>query len=99
MPSAFSLYVMLVTNELFHVHQFLQQSFYTQSSEEQLRQQNECKVVDRRLLDWKEKFTSATVQLRSENGGSFDPNVVLTQCILDLYAVPVYFLEREKFAD
>lgn len=85
MPSAFSLYVMLVTNELFHVHQFLQQSFYMQSSEEQLRQREECRIVDRRLMDWKEKFISATVQLRTENDGEFDPNVVLTLCLLDLY--------------
>jgi hypothetical protein len=44
-------------------------------------------------MDWKEKFISATVQLRRENEGGFDPNVVLTQCILDLYvgSFPVFW--------
>lgn len=85
---------MLVTNELFYVHKFLQQSFYRQSPEEQVRQQNECKIVDRRLMDWKEKFISATVQLRSENDGEFDPNVVLTQCILNLYVKPFSYSKQ-----
>lgn len=84
LSSAYSLYVMLVTNELFHVHRFLQQSFDTQSATERVRWQNECKAVDERLIDWRSKFATAAVRLNAENEGLYDPNVTLTQCTLDM---------------
>jgi hypothetical protein len=85
-PSTYSLYVMLVTNELYHVHQFLQQSFDTQSPTERIRQQNECKTIDERLIEWRSRFAVASLRMSVENSGSYDANVVLTQCTLDLYA-------------
>lgn len=84
MTSAYSLYVMLVTNELFHVHRFLQQSFDTQSATERVRWQNECKAVDEQLIDWRAKFATASMRLSTENSGAYDPNVTLIQCTLDL---------------
>jgi hypothetical protein len=75
---------MLVTNELFHVHNFLQQSFDTQSATERARRQYECKAVDDGLIDWRSRFESAQVRLNNENGGAYDPNVIMTHCSLDL---------------
>ncbi|KAF2731017.1 hypothetical protein EJ04DRAFT_554997 [Polyplosphaeria fusca] len=87
MTSAYSLYVMLVTNELFHVHSFLQQSFDTQSATERVRWQNECRAVDERLVDWRGKLA---LRMSAESGNSYDPNVVLTQCTLDLATISLY---------
>jgi hypothetical protein len=84
LSSAYSLYVMLVTNELFHVHRFLQQSFDTQSATERARRQRECRSVDDALITWRGRFASAQVRINSETDGAFDPNVVLTHCALDL---------------
>ena len=91
--SAYTLYVTLVTNELYHVHAFLQQSFDTQSATERVRWQTECKAVDARLLDWRAKFGVARTRLERESGGAYDANVVLTLCALDLY-VPSLLLLR-----
>jgi hypothetical protein len=85
MSSAYSLYVMLVTNELYHVHRFLQQSFDTQSATERVRWQSECKAVDEGLISWRSKFAAASIRMSIENGGVYDPSVVLTHCALDLY--------------
>ncbi|KAF2476286.1 uncharacterized protein BDR25DRAFT_210022 [Lindgomyces ingoldianus] len=90
MSSAYSLYVMLVTNELWHVHRFLQQSFDTQSATERVRWQNECKVVDDRLILWRAKFATASGRMSTENGNSYDPNITLTQCTLDLAVISLY---------
>jgi hypothetical protein len=84
MNSAYSLYVMLVTNELFHVHRFFQQSFDTQSATERVRWQTECKAVDERLVEWRSRFATAAIRLNTENDGSYDPNITLTECTLDL---------------
>jgi hypothetical protein len=84
MSSAYSLYVMLVTNELFHVHRFLQQSFDTQSATERARRQSECRSVDEALIAWRARFATAQMRINTENSGAFDPNVVLTHCALDL---------------
>lgn len=84
MSSAYSLYVIMVTNELFHVHRFLQQSFDTQSATERVRWQNECKAVDEGLISWRTKFAEAHVRIHTENGGAYDPNIILTHCALDL---------------
>jgi hypothetical protein len=75
---------MLVTNELFHVHRFLQESFDTQSGPERVRRQNECKSVDEVLMAWRTRFATAQIRINADNGGTFDPNIVLTNCALDL---------------
>ena len=84
MSSAYSLYVMLVTNELFHVHHFVQQSFDTQSATDRARRQSECRSVDDRLIAWQARFATAQLRINAENGGAFDPNVVLIHCALEL---------------
>ncbi|PSN70512.1 hypothetical protein BS50DRAFT_674871 [Corynespora cassiicola Philippines] len=88
--SAYTLYVTLVTNELYHVHAFLQQSFDTQSATERVRWQTECKAVDARLLDWRAKFGVARTRLERESGRTYDANVVLTLCALDLATISLY---------
>lgn len=90
MSSAYALFVMLVTNELYHVHRFLQQSFDTQSATERIRWQNECKAVDEQLMAWRLKFVAASLRMNTENGGAYDPNVTLTQCTLDLATISLY---------
>ncbi|KAF1952717.1 hypothetical protein CC80DRAFT_479097 [Byssothecium circinans] len=90
MSSAYSLYVMLVTNEIFHVHRFLQQSFDTQSATERVRWQNECRAVDDSLMAWRMKFATAEVRMNTENCGAYDPNIVLTHCALDLATISLY---------
>ncbi|KAF2176204.1 hypothetical protein K469DRAFT_607965 [Zopfia rhizophila CBS 207.26] len=90
MASAYSLYVMLVTKELWHVHWFLQQSFDTQSATERVRWQNECKSVDEQLIAWRTKFATASMRVNAENGGSYDPNIILTHCTLDLAVISLY---------
>jgi hypothetical protein len=85
MSSAYSLFVMLVTNEVFHVHRFLQQSFDTQSPAERIRWQNECQIVGESLIAWRLKFAAAKERMNGENCGAYDPNVVLTHCTLDLW--------------
>ncbi|KAF2241666.1 hypothetical protein BU26DRAFT_524829 [Trematosphaeria pertusa] len=90
MSSAYSLYVMLVTNELYHVHRFLQQSFDTQSATERVQWQNECRAVDEGLIAWRVKFAAAQVRMNAEHGGSYDPNIILTHCALDLATISLY---------
>ncbi|KAF2271170.1 hypothetical protein CC78DRAFT_13213 [Lojkania enalia] len=88
--SAYSLYVMLVTNELFHVHRFLQQSFDIQSTTQRVQWQNEGKAVDERLITWRSKFGTASIRMSAESGTSYDPNIIMTRCTLDLAILSLY---------
>ncbi|KAF2867810.1 hypothetical protein BDV95DRAFT_162291 [Massariosphaeria phaeospora] len=90
MSSTYSLYAMLVTSELFHVHCFLQQSFDTQLATERVRWQGECKAVDERLINWRAKFVIAQEKTATEKGEAYDPNIVLTHCALDLATISLY---------
>lgn len=82
--SGYSLYVMLATNELYHVHRFLQTSYNLYSSEERARRREDCQSVDEGLKAWRAKFDTMQLQLNADNGGQYDPNSILTQCTLDL---------------
>ncbi|KAB8219998.1 hypothetical protein BDV33DRAFT_231272 [Aspergillus novoparasiticus] len=65
-PSCFSLFVRLATRDLWHVHHFLQQSYYSQPSSADATaaavdipsnsRQRECMVVDQQLLEWQQDF-------------------------------------------
>ncbi|KAF2202245.1 hypothetical protein GQ43DRAFT_392578 [Delitschia confertaspora ATCC 74209] len=88
--SAHSWYVILVTRELWHVHCFLQKTFDTHSATERVRWQTECKGVDQQLVEWRTKFEEAIMQVRAESGNTYDPNVIQTQCIMDLAIISLY---------
>lgn len=82
--SAYSLYVILGTNEMVHVHRLLQKSFDMNSVAERARCLSECQAVDENLAAWRAKFVIAQERIDAENCGAYDPNVVLTHSALDL---------------
>ncbi|PVH93907.1 hypothetical protein DM02DRAFT_573723 [Periconia macrospinosa] len=88
--SAYSLYVMLVTSEVFHVHRFLQQSFDMQSATERARCQSECQEIDDNLVAWRARFIIAQERINAENCDAYDPNIILTHCALDLATIALY---------
>ncbi|KAL4883411.1 hypothetical protein BJY04DRAFT_216235 [Aspergillus karnatakaensis] len=58
-PSSFSLYIRLVTHDLWYVHDFLQQSYNVYSNvdgKDAPSHQAACLAVDKRLNDWKNCF-------------------------------------------
>lgn len=85
--SSFSLYVSLLTTELWHVHNFLQQAYDMRSAQDRPRAQVDCQAVDSRLLQWQSSsgsiaFSSNATSLGQSTVG-FDPNILLTRCLFD----------------
>lgn len=90
--SAFSLCIILSTSELLHVHRFLQRFFNLRISEQWLHFQAESQQIDERLTTWRGQFVAAVFRLinaehAQEERAEMDPNIVLTNCILD-WCVP-----------
>lgn len=88
--SAFSLCIILSACELWHVHHFLQQSFDLRVHEDKLRCQSDSQQIDERLTSWRADFVAAVYRLinaeyAQEERAEMDPNIVLTNCILDWY--------------
>lgn len=86
--SAFSLCIILVASELWHVHRFLQKAFDTRVHEQRVKWQKEAQPLDERLTAWRGEFVAAVYRLinaeyAQEERAEFDPNIVLTNCILD----------------
>lgn len=86
--SAFSLCIILATSELWHVHRLLQQPFDLRNPEQKSRFQTESQQVDERLTTWRAEFVAAVYRLintehAQEERAEMDPNIVLTNCILD----------------
>lgn len=80
--SSFSLYVSLFTNELWHVHNFLQQSYDMRSAEDRPKAQSDCEAVDTRLLHW--QAGSGALAFTSGNTlAPFDPNILMTRCMFN----------------
>lgn len=89
--SAFSLCIILSASELWHVHRFLQSSFNLRISEQWHRFRSESQQIDERLTTWRGQFVAAVYRLinaehAQEERAEMDPNIVLTNCILDWYA-------------
>lgn len=82
--SGFSLWVMVATSELYHVHRFLQTSYDLYAAEERARRREDCRVVDEGLRAWRGKFEGMRVEGGVGDGGQDDPNGVLTMCALEL---------------
>ena len=81
-PSSFALYVSFVTNELFEVHQFLQQSFQTTTSEECETWDREFRKVEGYLKEWRVRNLSiagpyASYVTSPGRTVRFDPTIVL----------------------
>lgn len=84
--SSFSLYISLVNNELWYVHNLLQQAYDMRSAEDRPKAQLDCQAVDDRLLEWKENAGSivfAPNALFGQSAGSFDPNLLMARCMFN----------------
>ncbi|WAO95906.1 Zn(2)-C6 fungal-type domain-containing protein [Fusarium falciforme] len=89
-PSSFSLYVRLVTNELWHVHNFLQQSCEPFSIISLSQRQEECDSVYQRLKSWQNDFeqlltvhTPLYTDLLTHSGTpTQQPNSILIHCTI-----------------
>ncbi|KAK7189622.1 hypothetical protein DPSP01_013435 [Paraphaeosphaeria sporulosa] len=90
MSSTYSLYVMLVTNELYHVHHFLQQSYDLQLADERARRRENCQIIDEGLKDWRARFAATQLQFNTDIDDHYDPNTTLIQCVLDLATISLY---------
>ncbi|KAK6369904.1 hypothetical protein LTS17_009354 [Exophiala oligosperma] len=94
--SAFSLCIILVASELWHVHRFLQKAFDVRLLDQRMKWQQEAQQLDERLTAWRGEFVAAVYRLinseyAQEERAEFDPNIVLTNCILDTYGIPPLF--------
>lgn len=97
-PGSFSMYVRLVSNELWHVHSFLQQPRDLTILEVRLQQQLDCKSVDERLLRWQfefdnlEKANSSLINSPDAGRDSTVPsaNVILIHCTFDAAIIALY---------
>ena len=81
-PSSFALYVSFVTNELFEVHHFLQQSFQTTTPEECETWDREFRKVEGYLKEWRTRnmgIAGPYASYVSSPGRTirFDPTIVL----------------------
>lgn len=84
--SSFSLYISLITNELWHVHNFLQQAYDMRSAEDRPKAQLDCQEVDSRLLQWQDSSGSIAFTSNSLLGQSatpFDPNILMARCMFN----------------
>ena len=81
-PSSFALYVSFVTNELFEVHHFLQQSYHTSTQEECQTWDREFRKVEAYLKDWRARNNTIAGPFASYVASPgrtvrFDPTIVL----------------------
>lgn len=87
--SAFSLCIILATNELWFVHGFLQKPWDLNDTHDRIQWQTEAQKIDERLTAWREEFVAAVYRLinaeyAEEERAEMDPNIVLTNCVLDV---------------
>lgn len=89
-PSAFSTYVSLVTRELWHVHEFLQQSIDTRSATDRAHWQIQCRDIDDRLIKWRSDYAASLHETSSRPDSSFDPNIIMTRCTFNAAVIALY---------
>lgn len=95
-PGSFSLYVRLVSNELWHVHNFLQQSSDMSVPEVCAQRLAQCQIIDLRLMKWQSEFEDAapasSPSINPSVGDSLplSANVVLTYCTIDSAIIVLY---------
>lgn len=96
LSSSFSLYVTLVGNELYVVHQFLQQPFDQTTSDGRAKWQSECRAVDERLQKWRESspllasFAGCYDVATDEMQIVFDPIIVMSFAVFDSAIIALY---------
>lgn len=94
-PSSFALYVSFVTNELFEVHQFLQQSLQTTTTEECETWDREFRKVEGYLKDWRARNSSiagpyASYVMSPGRTTRFDPTIVLANTGYNIAIIALY---------
>lgn len=88
--SAFSLCIIFSTNELWGILRFLQKTWDLSNTHDRIQWQTEAQKIDERLTAWREEFVAAVYRLinaeyAEEERAEMDPNIVLTNCVLDVY--------------
>jgi hypothetical protein len=95
--SAFSLCIIFGTNELWFIHHFLQKTWNLSNTHDRIQWQTEAQKIDERLTVWREEFVAAVYRLinaeyAEEERAEMDPNIVLTNCVLDVYVQPGFLV-------
>jgi hypothetical protein len=94
--SAFSVYLNLLTRQLYQVHMFLQQSFDTTSANDRLKWQAQCSAIDESLTTWRN--SEDTIKTFSETNEASDSTLVMITVTFDT-CVSIRFLQRTTFSD
>ncbi|CAM1510715.1 Fc.00g010500.m01.CDS01 [Cosmosporella sp. VM-42] len=97
-PSSFSLFVRLATNELWHVHNFLQQNYDSTSIEALQGRQGDCDTVYERLVAWHRDFEQMLTVSTPVYADLFDsggetsqhPNSILIHCTIHNAVISLY---------
>ncbi|KAL4756059.1 uncharacterized protein BDW70DRAFT_166824 [Aspergillus foveolatus] len=96
-PSCFSLFVRLITHDLWPFHDFLQQSYGIQSDSDPSSRQRECMAVDQHLIEWQRYFqqmltvnTPPFTDLYSNGSQIQHPTTILIQCTVDSVIISLY---------
>lgn len=104
-PSSFSLYVRLATDELWHVHRFLQRSYDQTSSADQGLREPECDNIYQRLMTWHSDFNHVlsvntppyTDLFSTYNNTTQHPNSTLIHC--NIYSAVICLYQRRCLQD
>ncbi|KAL1852840.1 hypothetical protein Daus18300_012003 [Diaporthe australafricana] len=99
--SGFSLCIILATEELCAVRQFLEKPCELTRHEQRLEWQSEAQRLDERLTNWREEFVAAVFRLINVEKeqlprGEMEPLITLTNCILNS-AIIVLFQQMAPF--
>lgn len=102
--SAFSLCNILVASEIAAVHSFLQNSLDLSNDDQKTEWQRDAQQLDERLTNWREEFVAAVFRLinaeyAQEERAEMDPNIVLTNCLLNTYVSIHCFTSNFEFTD
>ncbi|CAM1507629.1 Fc.00g072700.m01.CDS01 [Cosmosporella sp. VM-42] len=97
-PSSFSLFVSLATNELWHVHHFLQQSYNPGVTVDLSQRKQDCDAVYQRLMSWHADFQGVLainsppyVDLFSTGKDAAQhPNTILIHCTIHSAVISLY---------
>ncbi|KUJ10837.1 uncharacterized protein LY89DRAFT_787201 [Mollisia scopiformis] len=86
--SAFSLYLNLVTEQLYQIHAFMQQSFDVTSAIDRVRRQAQCTFVDDTLTKW--RTSVVTTQTLSQRNPASDSTIVMITVTYNTAVVALY---------
>lgn len=96
--SAFSVYLNLVTRQLYRVHLFLQQSFDTTSASDRLNWQSQCTSIDESLSKWRgSEDVTNTLNRTNEVSDSTSVMITMTFDTYVSYSNPCLYLVKESY--